>query len=359
MDIVNEWMSHNPWAVWLEAAIWTVLTLAILAFVRSRLQALFKKRYKNSKLWGDRLVQRLAEKTHWLFLLIIAVYVGSQKLPLPDDTMVKWGHVVFLIMLALVGVWGQNAILLWADQAYQKKKEKDASFATALGVIKFLILLVFYALLMLVALENMGVDIAALVAGLGIGGIAIALAVQKILGDLFASLTIIMDKPFVIGDFIIAGTDMGTVQHIGLKSTQLKSINGERLVVPNSDLLDSRIRNYHKLPERRQLFAIGVVYDTPAEKLERIPGMIQEIIEAQPETRVDRVHFKQFGPYSLDFEIVYWLLKGEYDFLMNTQQAINLALCRKFQEEGIEFAFPTQTILMEQGMQPGSGPSPV
>ncbi len=359
MEILREWMSQNSGPVWVEGGFWALLTFILLLFVRGRLRSIFKNRYQRTKALGDRLVKRLSDKTHWLFLLVIALYVGSQKWPIPDDLADQWTQTSFLLGLVLVGVWGHNAILLWAEQAYEKKKDKDASFATALGVIKFIILLGFYVVLALVALENVGVDIAALVAGLGIGGIAIALAVQKILGDLFASLTIVMDKPFVIGDFIIAGTDMGTVQHIGLKSTQLKSIDGERLVIPNSDLLDSRIRNFRKIPERRQLFLIGVTYDTTADKLERIPGMIREIIEAQPDTRVDRIHFKQFGPYSLDFEIVYWLLRGDFEFKMDTQQAINLALCRKFQAEGIEFAFPTQTIQLDPGENPPTGSPPV
>ncbi|MCF8724123.1 small-conductance mechanosensitive channel [Nitrospina gracilis] len=352
-------MSQNSGVVWVEGGFWALLTFFLLLFVRGRLRSIFKNRYQRTKALGDRLVKRLSDKTHWLFLLVIALYAGSQKWPIPDDLADQWMQVTFLLGLVLVGVWGHNAILLWAEQAYEKKKDKDQSFATALGVIKFIILLGFYVVLALVALENVGVDIAALVAGLGIGGIAIALAVQKILGDLFASLTIVMDKPFVIGDFIIAGTDMGTVQHIGLKSTQLKSIDGERLIIPNSDLLDSRIRNFRKIPERRQLFLIGVTYDTPADKLERIPGMIKEIIEAQPDTRVDRIHFKQFGPYSLDFETVYWLLRGDFEFKMDTQQAINLALCRKFQAEGIEFAFPTQTIQLEPGENPPPRPDRV
>lgn len=348
MDTLQEWIGRSGWMLWLQSGGIAVLTFLILGFVRGRLKAIFQKRYDNTGKLADRLVKQVAAKTHWLFLLVIALYAGSLKSPLPEGAAETWGQLVFLLMLAMVAVWGHNAILLWAEHTKKKKEEEDKSFATALGVIKFLLLLAFYSLVLLVALDNLGVNIGALVAGLGIGGIAIALALQRILGDLFASLTIILDKPFVIGDFIITGTDMGTVQHIGLKSTQLKSINGERLIVPNSDLLGSRIRNYHKLPERRQVFAIGVVYGTPLEKVARIPGMIQEIIEAQPDTRFDRAHFKQYGPYSLDFEIVYWLLQGDYNFFMDTQQAVNLEIGRKFKEEGIEFAYPTQTILMEK-----------
>lgn len=346
MESIQELLKQNEWMTALQAAGMAVLTFLVLGFLRRRVRIIFQNRYQRTDSLADQLIYTIAAKTHWIFLLVIALYVGSLKLPIPVDTAVHWRRFVFLAALALAAVWGHNAIVLWAEYAGRKKAEVDKSFATALGVIKFLVLLGLYSLVLLVALDNLGVNIGALVAGLGVGGVAIALAVQKILGDLFASLTIILDKPFVIGDFIIAGADMGTVQHIGLKSTQLKSINGERLIVPNSDLLDSRIRNYHKLPERRQVFTLGVVYSTPPEKLERIPAMVQEIIEAQPDTRYDRGHFKQYGPYSLDYEFVYWLLQGDYKFFMDTQQAVNLAIYRKFQEEGIEFAYPTQTIFV-------------
>jgi small-conductance mechanosensitive channel len=207
---------------------------------------------------------------------------------------------------------------------------------------------VLWAAVVLIALDNLGVHITTLVAGLGVGGIAVALAVQNILGDLFSSVTIILDKPFVIGDFIIVGDFLGSVEHIGLKTTRVRSLSGEQLVFANSDLLKSRIRNFKQMTERRIVFAFGVIYQTAADKLAAIPGLVREIVEAQPQARFDRAHFKAFGGSSLDFEVVYWVTNPDYNLYMDIQQAINLGLFRRFAAEGIEFAYPTQTLYVEK-----------
>ncbi|MBZ0254689.1 mechanosensitive ion channel family protein, partial [bacterium] len=188
-----------------------------------------------------------------------------------------------------------------------------------------------------------------LVTGLGIGGIAIALAVQKVLGDLFASLSIVLDKPFVNGDFVIFDTVLGSIEHIGIKSTRIRSLTGEQIVCSNSDLLNTRIRNFKRMHERRVVFALGVTYQTPADKLEKIPGYIREIIESKDTVRFDRSHFKSYGDFSLNYEIVYYVLSPDYLVYMDIQQAINLEIYRKFEQEGIEFAYPTQTLFLDKG----------
>jgi len=172
----------------------------------------------------------------------------------------------------------------------------------------------------------------------------VALAIQNILGDLFASLTILLDKPFVLKDFLIVGDFLGSVEYIGLKTTRLRSLSGEQIVFSNADLLNSRIRNYGRMFERRVVFTLGVVYQTPRHHLEAIPGMIRAAIEAQERTRFDRAHFKAFGPYSLDFEAVYYVLVADYNAYMDIQQAINLHIHEQFEAQGIEFAFPSQTL---------------
>ena len=202
-------------------------------------------------------------------------------------------------------------------------------------------------LVALVALDTAGIDITALVAGLGVGGIAVALAVQNILGDLFASLSIVLDKPFVIGDFIIVGDMMGTVEHIGMKTTRVRSLSGEQLVFSNTDLLSSRIRNYKRMQERRALFRFGVTYQTSRDLLARIPEVVREVIEGRDETRFDRAHFAGFGDSSLDFEVVYYMLVPDYNAYMDTQQAVNLELVGRFEEIGIDFAYPTRTVFVE------------
>jgi small-conductance mechanosensitive channel len=177
------------------------------------------------------------------------------------------------------------------------------------------------------------------------------LAVQNILGDLFASLSIAIDKPFVIGDFIIVGDHMGSVEHVGLKTTRVRSLSGEQIIFSNNDLLKSRVRNYKRMQERRALFAIGVTYDTPVEQLEVIPGLIEQAIKGQENARFDRAHFRGFGPSSLDFEAVYYVLKPDYGIYMDVQQAINLKLVRDLTEQKIQFAFPTQTLHISGGLQ--------
>jgi small-conductance mechanosensitive channel len=197
--------------------------------------------------------------------------------------------------------------------------------------------------ILLLVLDNLGVDVTALVAGLGIGGVAVALALQNVLGDLLASLAIVFDKPFVLGDTITVGDMTGTVESIGMKTTRLRSAGGEQLVLANGELLKSPIRNWTRLAERRVLLTFGVSYQTPAAAVERIPALIQEIVEAQDLTRFERAHFKGFGPSALDFVAVYWILTQDYKAFMDRQQAVNLGLLRAFEGEGIQIAQPAQT----------------
>jgi small-conductance mechanosensitive channel len=230
----------------------------------------------------------------------------------------------------------------------QRKLQTDAAGATTITALGFLGRVILWSLLLLVALDNMGVSITGLVAGVGIGGIAIALAVQSILSDLFASLSIVLDKPFVIGDFIIVDNFLGTVEHIGLKTTRVRSLSGEQLIFSNTDLLNSRIRNYKRMFERRVVFEVGITYQTPPEKVKAVSGMIRAIIEDQPKVRFDRAHFKNFGDSALVYEAVYFMMTSEYNDYMDTQERVNLAIMIQFAEHGIEFAYPTRTLFVQQ-----------
>ena len=200
-------------------------------------------------------------------------------------------------------------------------------------------------------LDNLGIDVTALVAGLGIGGIAVALAAQNVLGDLFASLSIAFDKPFLVGDFLILDDYLGSVEHIGIKSTRLRSLSGEQIIMSNNDLLKSRVRNYGRMVERRVVLAHGVTYDTPIGRLEEIPDIVRSAIERQADTRFDRSHFARHGASSLDFESVYYVLSADYNRFMDIQQAINLEIHRRFSELGIEFAIPTQRLYLSRARE--------
>jgi len=208
--------------------------------------------------------------------------------------------------------------------------------------------LVLWTLVFLALLDNFGVDVTALVAGLGIGGIAIALAVQNVLADLLAYVSIVADRPFVYGDYLVVGDYSGTVEHIGIKTTRIRSLTGEQIIFSNNDLLGSRVRNYKRMNERRALFSVGVTYDTSHEILTELPEMLRGIVEAQENVRFDRAHLKTFGDFAIQFEVVYHMVVPDYAVFMDTQQTINLAIHRLFTDRGIEFAFPTQTIHLEK-----------
>jgi small-conductance mechanosensitive channel len=211
-----------------------------------------------------------------------------------------------------------------------------------------------WALLFVAVLDNLGFDVTALVTGLGVGGIAIALAVQTILGDVLAAMAIVFDKPFVVGDFIVVDNFAGTVEEIGIKTTRVRSLSGEQLVFGNGELLKSRIRNFKRLHERRNVFTLDVTYDTPTDVVSRIPAILREIVESQQPVRFDRSHFSAYGESALRFETVYYVLDPEYNRHMDIQQAIFLAVLERFRREGIDFAFPTRTIVYKhEGRGPG------
>jgi small-conductance mechanosensitive channel len=296
----------------------------------------------------DDVVARMIGKTKSLFLFIVGLFLGSLLLQLPERVHQIVESLFIIALLIQAGIWivvGANTML---EQYRQRALKKNPAAATTINAIGFLSRIVIWSIVILLALGNLGVDITALVAGMGIGGVAVALAVQNILGDLFASLSIILDKPFVIGDFLNIDEFLGSVEYVGLKTTRVRSLSGEQVIFSNSDLLKSRIRNYGRMFERRVVFSIGVTYDTAREKLERIPGIIRESIEAQDKTRFDRSHFNKYGDYALLFETVYYVLSPDYNVYMDIQQAINFAIHKAFEGDGIEFAYPTQKLFVAQ-----------
>ena len=348
MELLDRMLLGNPVLDWLIAAGVAVLILLVLkgvkAFVVRKVSA-FSARTANDI---DDLVVAVLERTRVFFLLAVAVIGASQFLELSTRVRDIIQALVFLATLLQLGFWGTALIEVGLGRYTSRRLAEDAAEeATTIRFVGFLLRLALWVLVALVALDTAGIDITALVAGLGVGGIAVALAVQNILGDLFASLSIVLDKPFVIGDFIIVGDMMGTVEHIGMKTTRVRSLSGEQLVFSNTDLLSSRIRNYKRMQERRALFRFGVTYQTPRDQLAGIPEVVREIIESRDETRFDRAHFAGFGDSSLDFEVVYYMLVPDYNAYMDTQQAVNLELVGRFEELGVEFAYPTRTVFVE------------
>jgi len=298
---------------------------------------------KTATVWDD-LAARLIKKIKLFFLIVIAFYVGSRLLTLPYATANFINKFVGIILLIQIGILASEAIRFWLNWYRKQKIEERADAVTTVTSVGVIVRMLLWLIILLIALDNLGVNVSALIAGLGVGGIAVALAVQNILSDLFASFSIVLDKPFVIGDFIIVDNFLGTIEHIGLKTTRVRSLSGEQLIFSNTDLLKTRIRNYKRMYERRIVFSIGVVYQTSYEKLTKIPKVIKNIIDNQEQTRFDRAHFKEYGPYSLNFEVVYWIENPDYNIYMEIQQAINLEIFHQFEKEGIEFAYPSQSI---------------
>ena len=336
----------NDLKTWLIALGVTLGTLVVLRLIEQVLIVRAQKLAQRTHTVVDDVLVGALRKTKSIFLLIVAVFVGSSWLSLPEEVRgILWKTTVVATLLQ-GAIWIGGALDIWMERYREERVAGEDR--TTLNALSFLGRLVLWAIVLLLILDNLGVDVTALVAGLGIGGVAVALAVQNILGDLFGSLSIVLDKPFVLGDFIIVGDLMGAVEHIGIKTTRIRSISGEQLVFSNADLLSSRIRNYGRMQQRRVVFNIGVTYQTPPEKLERIPIIIREAIEAVENTRFDRSHFFSYGDSSLDFETVYFVGSADYNLYMDIQQAINLTINRRFAEESIEFAYPTQTLFVER-----------
>jgi small-conductance mechanosensitive channel len=211
---------------------------------------------------------------------------------------------------------------------------------------------------LLLALDNLGVEIKPLLAGLGIGGIAVALAVQTVLSDLLASLSIALDKPFGIGDFLTVGDSQGTVEHIGVKSTRLRSLTGEQLIMGNTDILKSRVRNYGRMRERRAVFQFGVSYDTDPQTLAAIPGEVRQIIEATADTRFDRCHFLTYGETMLQFETVFYATKPDFNTYADAHQKINLAIFERLRAMSVNLNPPTRNVVQLENAPPVSRASP-
>lgn len=292
----------------------------------------------------DDLLAGLLETTQGFFFFFVGFYAGTLVLSLPARVGNLIDKAVILAVFLQAAVWANAATTFFWRRYREQRLAADPAAATSLGVLAFVIRMVVWTVILLVALDNLGIDVTTLVAGLGVGGVAVALAVQNILGDLFASLSIALDKPFVVGDFIEVGEFIGTVEYVGLKTTRVRSLSGEQLILSNSDLLSSRIRNFKRMQERRILFVFGVLYETPRDTVARIPGIVREIIQSQKLARFDRAHFKTFGASALDFEVVYYVLDPNFNVYMDVQQAINLEMIRRFESERVSFAYPTRTV---------------
>lgn len=290
------------------------------------------------------------------FYLLISLYLASRFIVVKEVVAGFIDAVIFIAVVLQIILITQRVIDYISIKIIQKTtnengdmseeeiRGEEAVVKTVGRVIKFII----WALAILFVLSNMGVNVTSALAGLGIGGIAIAMASKDILSDIIAAITIFIDKPFKVGQFVQVGDNMGTVEHVGAKTTRIKTLQGEELIIPNQDLANSRVQNYKRMEKRRVVFNLGVVYGISSEKLKKIPSIIKEIIENVEKTEFDRSNFATYGDFSLNFETVYYIDSSDYNEYMNIQEKINLAIYEKFEKEKIEFAYPTQTVFVEK-----------
>lgn len=330
-------------------ALATVLGIVLLFWiiqkvVVARLHRLAKKTENKLDDYLIELVKNLGTPVY----VFIGVYVSSRSLVLSPsiDRILNVAFVIFLTFKS-VQVLSHVAIFLIA-RAYLRVGEADPNRLTVVRNLGLVVRIALWLIAFVFILDNLGIKITGVVAGLGIGGIAIALAAQTILEDAFSSFSIFLDRPFEVGDYIIVGDLMGVVEHVGFKTTRIRSLHGEELVFSNKDLTSSRIRNYKRMRNRRVIFTLGVIYQTPIEKMKRISGLIRQAVERVEHARFDRAHFKSYGAFSLDFEVVFYVASADYNTYMDIQQEINFAIMETFEREGVEFAYPTQTLFIEK-----------
>jgi len=342
-EVSNLPIFENSLSAWLIAATVAVAAVILLLTLR-RLARRYHERLQNTELLE--IPARVLGRTTFLFFVVVAIFIGLKTLTTGPKSQEFVNSAITIALFWQAGIWVAAAASAWLDRKRRRSLASDKAAIGSLGIISFLVNVVIWALVLLLTLDNLGVNITALVAGLGIGGIAVALALQNVLGDLFAALSITLDQPFVVGDFLSIGELLGSVEYIGIKSTRLRSLSGEQITISNSDLLGSRVRNYGRMSERRVVFGTGVTYDTPVEKLEELPRILRDVVKSQRDTRFDRAHFAKHGDSALEFETVYFVLSADFNRYMEIQQAINLELHRRLAALGIEFAYPTRRVFL-------------
>ncbi len=342
----TQWAGNSVlrWAI----AFGVLLVVALVArLVKGVVTSRMRKVAQHTATKVDDAWVQVLDSTAAFAYLALGLLVARQLVDVTDEVDDIISGTLSILLGVQIALWCQ-AILQVVLDGWAGRHENSRT-STAAAAMRFLGRLLTWTILTLVVLANLGVEITTVVAGLGVGGVAAALAVQNILGDLFAGLSMYFDRPFDIGDFIITGDVLGNVRKIGLRTTRIDSLGGEKIIFPNGELTRRYIRNYAWMKERRIVFGFGIEYNLPPEIVERARTIAREAVEVQSDVRFDRAHFKGYGAYSLDFEVVYYVLTGDYNVYMEKQHLINMAIYRGFAEAKIPFAFPTQTIYARGG----------
>lgn len=328
----------------------TTLFILALAAILTGIRLLIRQRLARTARhtaarWDDILVDA-ASTTPSGALLLFSFLLGIQTLEMSSELHTFATRLLLATVIFQCGLWANR--LIWNAIALRIEKDsKKGPVTTNYSIIHYTLRLLLWSVVILLILSNLGINVTSLIASLGIGGVAVALAVQNILGDLFASLSIVLDKPFEIGDTLTIGDLTGTVRHIGLKTTRLTAITGEELVFANSDLLGSRIHNYRKMEERRVIQTLGIDAATPPERLMQVNAIVEDIFNSLPQARLERVHFFAIGAGAFDYEIVYYIRNADYSLYMDTRQTLNLGLVTRLEKAGIRLPYSNQTLRLK------------
>jgi small-conductance mechanosensitive channel len=347
IEAVQRLLLGNTLTDWLVAGIVAVSMWTALWILRRLIASRYEKHLGAARPVPIRLIAFLVGNTTQLLFLGAAIYAAKESLTLPDKVQHTVDNIALMLVLVQVGLWAGLTLRFYLEMK-EAERGADQVFAGSLNIINFIARMLIWSLLILVALENLGVNITALLAGLGVGGVAVALALQNVLGDLFASLSIALDKPFVVGDTLVIDTFTGKVEHIGIKSTRLRSDTGEQIILSNADILKSRVRNFGRAQEQRALATIRVTYETPSDKLQSIPPLLERIVREQANARFERCHLKTLGDSALHFELSYFVQQPNLNSLLDLQQAVNFCIIDEFRRLGVEFDFPTQRVILAQ-----------
>ncbi len=344
MNFWDKILFGNPFRDWAIAVGIIVVSFALIKILKGPVLKKLKKWSLETAITFDDFIVMAIEKTGIPFLYFAAIFGAFDYLTFNTHTTniihVAKLFIITYFILSLINSAIQYGIFSFLDKQENSdvKKKQARSLIIILKGVVWILGLVFL-------INNLGYNVTTIITGLGIGGIAVALAAQAVLGDFFSYFVIFFDRPFEIGDFIIVDDKViGAIEYIGVKTTRIRAISGEQIVCSNKDLTDSRVHNFKKMMRRRVVFSIGVIYQTAAEQMKKIPGIIKSIIDNTENATFDRSHFSAFGDFSMNFETVYFVESPDYNMYMDAQQKIYLEILKAFEKENIEFAYPTQTL---------------
>ena len=345
---------NNSISHWLLDSGIAGVVLIITVFIRGLIRRSYQRMAQTVEVELMEIPLQIASHTKLSFLVIVSCFFGSLALNLPEAAQLVVRKILVIAVCWQAGIWSTAAALAWLANSRGGQSAIKSGRAGTMNVVAVMIRIVIWSIVVLLTLENIGIDITTLVAGLGIGGIAIALAVQNVLGDLLASLSITLDKPFEVGDLLFLDDFQGKVEQIGIKSTRLRSVTGEQIIVSNADLLKSRLRNFGRMSERRMLLKVGVAYDTSLDQVQQVPKLMQQAIESHPTARFDRCYLLRFGDSAIEFEAGYFVMSSKMADSMDVQHAIHMALLAQFAKAGIAFAYPTRRVLLDRTAETGA-----